>query len=326
MNRRAKALHGIALLLAACLAQAEPFGYVVNSDSPESNQFSLVRVDLASGSHTFIGSTGYADVEGLAFAPDGTLYGVDDATKTLLTFNLSTGEATPVNNTNGNLGLPTGLENFRDFGLNFDFSGNLWLSSDATGELWQVDPETGALTTLVPASGNAVATADGDGSKNHATVHPHLTALASCGNQLFGVSVGGEQVLYRAPTGSGNFQAAGPLGANLTFDDGGMDFDSNGTLWGVADRSTYRPQGSQEPNVLNEPSIIFTIDPGTGAASRVATTVVGVEALAVAPPAPCLDDQSQAHRMPATSPTGLALMIIVLSVGGGLFLRTRPSA
>lgn len=320
MNRRAQALHGIALLLAAGLLQAEPFGYAVNSDDPSDEAFSLVRVDLATGDYTVVGDTGYIDVEGLAFSPGGTLYGVDDATKTLLTIDLDTGEATPVGPGDGNLDLSSGPEpgESRDFGLTFDAGGTLWLSSDVTGEVWRVDPATGDLTPVVTASGGVATSFDGGDGKSHSSSQPHLTGLASCGGRLYGVSVSGEQNLYRMNRDPYDIQQVGPLGAGLAFDDGGLGFDGNGVLWGIADRSTFQAPGATETTVLEEPSIVFTVDPSTGAATRVAETIVGVEALAIAPPGPCPRTQDGGqhtnHPIPASSGGGLALLVLALGL------------
>lgn len=324
MARRAQALHGIALLLAASLLQAEPVGYVVNSDDPSDDAFSLVRVDLATGDHTVIGDTGYIDVEGLAFAPGGSLYAVDDATKTLLTIDPETGQATPVGSGDGNLGLATGPEQGRDFGLTFDPDGTLWLSSDVTGEVWRVDPDTGELTPVVTASsGTATTSAGGDG-KSHSSSQPHLTGLASCGGPLYGISVSNGQNLYRMNRDPYEIQEVGPLGAELEFDDGGLGFDADGTLWGIADRYTYQEPGTSETTVLEEPSIIFTVDPDTGAATRTATTVVGVESLAIASPGACAPGQGShnpTHPIPAHSGAGLALLILALGLGAWPAIR-----
>jgi hypothetical protein len=319
MTRRAQALHGIALLLAASLSQAEPFGYVVNSDDPSDDAFSLVRVDLATGDHTVIGDTGYIDVEGLSFSSDGTLYGVDDATKTLLTLDLDTGQATPVGGGDGNLGLPTGPDQGRDFGLTFDAAGTLWLSSDVTGEVWRVDPDTGELTPVVTASGSMATTSAGGDGKSHSSTQPHLTGMASCGDTLFSISVNNGQSLYRAERDPYEIEEVGPLGAGLEFDDGGLSFDANGTLWGIADRSTFQEPGTSETTVLEEPSIIFTVDPTTGAATETGSTVVGVESLAIASPDSCAQGQggnhNPTHPIPAHSGAGLALLILALGLG-----------
>lgn len=329
MTRRAQALHGIAFLLATGLVLAEPFGYAVNSDDPSDDAFSLVRLDLATGDYSLVGDTGYIDVEGLAFAPDGTLYGVDDATKTLLTIDLETGQATPVGAGEGNLGLPTGPDQGRDFGLSFDVDGTLWLSSDVTGEVWQVDRDTGALTAIVTASGNTVAGFENGDGKSHSGSQPHLTGMASCGDRLYGISVSGEQSLYRSDRDPYEIQLVGPLGAGLEFDDGGLSFDDSGTLWGIADRSTFREPGASETTLLEEPSIIFTVDTATGAATETATTVVGVENLAVAPPGSCASDQGgggnqgpgSGHPIPAQSSAGLAFLVLTLALGAWPALR-----
>lgn len=309
---RAQALHGICLCLAVGLAQAAPFGYTVNSDSPGDDAFSLVRVDLATGDYTVIGPTGYIDVEGLAFSADGVLYGVDDITKTLITINLETGQGTPVGSGNGNLGLPAGPGEPRDFGLTFDADGTLWLSSDVTGQVWRVNPDTGVAQEAMAGTGAAVSASNGDGVKSHATSRPHLTGLAACGSDLYGISVGGEQRLYRIRRNPVSAEIVGALGAGLEFDDGGLAFDASGDLWGIADRSTYQPPGASEPDVLDQPSIIFRVDPRTGGASRVAETVIGVEALAIIAPGDCLQEQAQAIPVPATRAGALALLALAL--------------
>lgn len=306
---RAKALHGICLCLAVGLAQAEPFGYVVNSDSPESDAFSLVRVNLATGEFTVIGETGYLDIEGLALAPDGTLYGADDITKTLVTIDLDTGAASPVDGVNGNLGLPVGEGEERDFGLTFDSQGILWMSSDVTGEMWQVDPATGAAT-LVNAGADTAP----------------LTGLAACGDELYGLGAAPDQRLHRINRDTFDAEPVGPLTLGTEFDDGGLAFDPEGILWGIADRSTFRPPGSADIDILNQSSVIFRVDPGNGAANQVATTVVGVESLAIEPPGECqtggAGNPVEAASIPVLHPAGLAAAILAL-LGTGLAARRR---
>lgn len=320
MNRRAQALHGIAFLLAACLVQAEPFGYVVNSDSLSDTDFDqLYRVDLATGNATLIGPVGYGDVEGLALSPDGVLYGVDDNTETLITIDAQTGQGSPVDNTTSNLTLgPDGLElgASYDFGLTFDAAGRLWLSSDVTGEQWRVDPATGRPQLVAGSAGSSVITASGDGEKSHAVNQPHLTGLAACGNARYGITVTSPASLYKLTPQ----EVVGALTLGAGFDDGGLDFDATGTLWGISDRSRV---GN---DVLDEPSIIFRVERSSGAATRVATTIVGVESLAIAPPGPCPEEQASSHAIPTGSPTGLLLMIVGLSLGAGLALRDRGVA
>lgn len=304
---RAQALPGICLCLAVGLAQAAPFGYVVNSDSLSDSDFdSLYRVDLATGDATLIGPVGYADVEGLAISPDGVLYGVDDGTETLIIIDTNTGQGTPVNNAPGNLGIDVGFN--YDFGLTFDLEGNLWLSSDVTGQIWRVNPDTGAATLhFGPASGTAGAAASGDGGKSAANPGA-LTALASCSDRIFGLGSEGDHALYELEP-NGTPRLVGLLEIGLPYDDAGLSFDGAGQLWGAADRSRVGE------TVLNEPTAIFTIDLNTGEGRLVSETVVGVEALAIAPPSFCLDEPAQSHPVPAVNPLALGAMLLgVLAV------------
>jgi hypothetical protein len=115
-------------------AHAAPEGYSINSDSPSGDADSLYRLDLATGAQTKLGlvqSLGQTkiDVEGLAFAPDGTLYGVDDDSMTLFPINPDTGVVINQNNISIS-GIPAGGGN--DFGLTFACDGNLYATSVST--------------------------------------------------------------------------------------------------------------------------------------------------------------------------------------------------
>ena len=66
----------------------------------------------------------------------------------------------------------------------------------------------------------------------------------------------------------------GGLAPNLTFADGGLDFDADGNLWAILD---YRPPDD------NRPSDIVRIDLVTGAATFVAATLPEMEGLAISP-------------------------------------------
>lgn len=54
----------------------------------------LVRVSLTTGGATRIGSIGFSEVYGLAFASNGVLYGMSNATDQIFTINRSTGKGT----------------------------------------------------------------------------------------------------------------------------------------------------------------------------------------------------------------------------------------
>ena len=90
-----KLLMLLLLTLPVTLAAA-PTGYSINSDSGSGNADGLYRIDLASGAETRIGTVKalgqtLLDVEGLAFAPDGTLFGIDDESLTLFPLNPDNG-------------------------------------------------------------------------------------------------------------------------------------------------------------------------------------------------------------------------------------------
>ena len=75
-------------------ATAAPMAYSVNSDSGSSDQDSLYLIDLATGAENLKGKllTGIpddarTDTEGLAISPDGTLWGIDDESRTLFPIN-----------------------------------------------------------------------------------------------------------------------------------------------------------------------------------------------------------------------------------------------
>ena len=77
--------------------QASPDGYAIDSDSAsDATADSLYRIDLATGAQTRIGRIQLLgqtklDTEGLAFAPDGTLYGVDDDSMTMFPIDIANG-------------------------------------------------------------------------------------------------------------------------------------------------------------------------------------------------------------------------------------------
>ena len=105
----------------------------------------LVIVDPETGDLTFVGPFGFPDVSGLAFAPDGRLYGLDAITLELFTVNLETGDGTAVGPTQALVGQ----------GLSFSPDGTLYAagancSLDAV--LFTVDVETGLATEVGPFS------------------------------------------------------------------------------------------------------------------------------------------------------------------------------
>ena len=305
MHTRTVAIVGIlaASLLAGGAASAAS-GFVVNSDDVGTRDFdALHRVDLSSGQAIKVGevrvgdaAAPFADIEGLAMSPEGLLYGIDDASKTLITIDTQTGRGFPVGGREGNTGLPR-TTNF-DFGLTFDCSGELYASSDSRRSLYRIDRSTGSATL--------VGTDGGLGAQ--------ITGLTARHDGVYGIGSSGDENLYRIDTSSGRATLIGALGAGLEFTDGGVDFDAAGQLWGVADMSGTSIGGA--------PSVLFRIDPITGAATRMGTTLTGVESLAITEPvcsAPDADPTPPA--IPTLDRSGLGLLGALLALLAMVALR-----
>lgn len=275
-------------------AQAQT-AYAVRSDgSTAATDDFLYAIDLATGTATPIGNTGFEDVESLAFSPGCTrLYGVDDVTDQLLTCDLDTGACTPV----GRLGV-----NITDTGLAFGPGGVLYMSTDSPKEptnFYQVSTTTGAAFRI------------GDQGQE-------VTALAGDATTLFGLGGDGANNLVRIPPGTGNAREIGPLGSAVSLVDAGLDLAADGTLYGIHDGSTGRVSFSQ----------VFTVNRSTGAATVVApvrtssgTNLDGFESLAVlngvcaAPRARTIMD------IPTASEWGLGALILSLAATGIAVLR-----
>lgn len=294
----------IVLLLSPVLALADPVGYGSWDDA-------LYKVDLANGHITEVGkfgSTGgvaITDVEGLAFTPDGALYGVSDGVETLIRISTSTGRATVI----GSLGLAgqgTGQFNALDFGLAATCDGRLWASSDTTGKLWEVNVNNGS-TRLVGNLGAAI------------------TGLAAKGTKLYGISIGDGAALYEIDPADASATRIGSLDTPRKFYDGGLDFDANGTLWASLD---YNPPPASEPQVLRA-SDLARVDLSTGKATIVATmdgpNFMEMEGLALSVPAPCATTGGGSANapVPALSPASLLVLLTLVGVAGVAFGRRR---
>jgi hypothetical protein len=286
------------LALLPFTAVADPVGYVVGFDR-------LYRIDLASGQATSVGAIGFNDVEGLAFAVDGSLYGVADATAgsgsgatdLLIRIDTSTGVGSLVAPLQGLGGLGPGGN--LDYGLTFTCDARLWLSSDSTGQLWEVMPGS-ATVRLVGSMGQPI------------------SGLAARGNDLYGISVGAQPSLFRIDTSNAFTALVGALGAGGVIDDAGLDFDASGQLWATLD---------PEPVAVGA-SRVARIDAATGRATVTANSsvsLVGLEGLAIAsaggcgpvggvtPPAP--------RQIPGPGPIALALLALIAAAFGSRHLR-----
>jgi hypothetical protein len=104
----------------------------------------LATIDPNTGAGTVIGPIGFC-VEGLSFAPDGTLFGAADifgcaSAQTLITINTTTGVGTII----GPIGFPD-VE-----GISFTSGGTLFGADLGSGTLITINPATGAGTAIGP--------------------------------------------------------------------------------------------------------------------------------------------------------------------------------
>ncbi len=286
-------------------ALAQPFGYSINSDSRTANDASLDNlylIDLATGDATRIGPVGFLDVEGLAFSSDGTLYGADDESNSLIQINIDTGAGQALGGQANNLQLdPTQLF---DFGLTFRCSDDQpILSSDNMQQLLMADLSDNARATLIGGTSNVPIT----GLANLVTAD---------GEQFYGLGAGNSASLYLIDSETGTATEVGPLQNAAPYTDAGLAFDEEGQLWAITDRTSIASE--------TMPSQILRIDIQTGAATVVAETIDGIESLAITAPdcdGPDGDNGEPAFDVPTLSRFGLLALMLVLVVLAGYHLR-----
>ncbi len=300
------------LLISSPILWAETLGWAVNSRGNEIDSQrvdALWRINLETGEADYVGWTSYLDLEGLAFSEDGDLFGADDDTKTLLRVSQSTGLGIPVggqtNRNNMNLALSSNL----DFGMAMDCDGQAWVVSSAEQSLYQADLDSGELTLAAEAG----------------SLGAPISDIAFLGDQVVGIGVGlnadrsaAAPNLYAIDIESGAATLIGALGsAAQPYFNAGLDFDAGGTLWAVTDRRAV-PGG-------DFPSAILRIDPVSGEAEQVAETVVGLESLAIGPPAACdlRGTPAVTAAVPLLSPWGLLTLIGILLAMGVVQVRSR---
>ncbi|MDT8320858.1 MAG: hypothetical protein RQ826_10075 [Xanthomonadales bacterium] len=266
------------MFLAATSASiaAAPTGYSINSDSASGNADSLYRIDLATGVETRIGtvtSLGQTriDVEGLAFAPDGTLYGVDDASMTLFPINPDNGVALTANEVDLGPELPRGGGN--DFGMTFACDGNLYISSVIKQTLYRLALD-GTLERIGDADGKLGA------NISALAAYGSPTRLYGLGNGLTGELTEDSPYLHEIDLSTGvATRKPNKIGPN-NYSEGGLAFDDAGTLWAITDRRQ-----------LGAPSQVMKLDLTTGEASAIkavnATGEQGFESLAISVPRGC---------------------------------------
>lgn len=302
-------------LLLSAAAGAQPFGYASATDPDSPLRDALYRVDLATGAASRIGYIGFRDVDGLAFHPDGTLYGAADGSADaggtsdlLVRIDPANGAGTPVGHFAGLAGLGPGQGGQLDYGFAATCDGQLWMSSDTLGHLWRVDRSNGAVQRVV--SGG-----------------PLISGLAARGQTLYGVSVDPDPALYRFDTVTLQLTRVGALPVADRVFDVGLDFDSEGRLWATLDY-LVPPEGL--PRLpLND---LVQIDPDTAQFIR-STPITGLgsglsrvqlEGFAIAPPV-CPGEgtppAASAVQVDATGSLSLAGLAVLLAWLGILGLR-----
>ena len=306
--------------LFAVSAKAAPVAYSVNSDSI--NGDSLYLIDLATGVDQFRGKLDAGiefrtDTEGLAFSPgpDSRLWGIDDPSETLF----------PINTLNGSIDyrediqlspFPPGPDNQliggNDFGMTFGCDNTLFFTSVKSQSLFSLDSNGSILTV---------------GSVGSLGVN--ISAIAAIGNptKLYGLGNGQFEDdatdapnLYSIDLSTGIASLIGPLSdtGEFKYNEAGLAFDSDGSLWAITDRSQINNQKSQ----------ILSINVATGQATLVAETLnqVGYESLAISPPTNCdiqveLDDEYP--PIPSLDLVGRLCAVLLLMLAGMLILRRR---
>lgn len=252
---------------------AAPIAYSINSDSgndPVAD--SLYRIDLADGTETRVATvTAFGqtqlDVEGLAFAADGTLYGVDE-TFPMSLFAINPDNATVQSSSQVFInGLPSTSGN--DFGMTFACDGNLYLTSVVDKKLYKMDLE-----------GNTVEV----GSLGAGT---EIVAIAAIGNpvELYGLGKGTTSPsLYSISTSTGTATKIGTTldagGLAVTeYGEGGLAFDDSNELWAITDTRQVSLTSSGQT---------MHIDRSLGRAVEVRDTKEqGFESLAITVPRGC---------------------------------------
>jgi hypothetical protein len=305
----------IALLAVSASLWAEPIAFGVNSRGNETDSQrvnALWKVHLLTGQAEYVGWTSYLDLEALAFDADGTLFGADDDSNTLVRVSQVTGLAIPVGGigNRNNMGFP--LSEQFDFGMSFDCQGEAFVVSDVQSSLFAADMESGRLTRIGEAG----------------SLGAPITDIAIWGDHVFGIGVGsnrdGSQAapnLYRIDLEAASAELIGPLGSDVSpYNNAGLAFDEHGFLWAITDRRAVAGG--------DFPSEILRIDPATGRAEKVAETIVGIESLAIAPTSGCEGrglPMSEIPAVPFLSLPGLGLLLLLVLASAVVQMRRRQS-
>ncbi len=316
-----KKFHYVLLMLVALFAisaNAAPMAYSINSDSGNlDTEDSLFQINLATGSDQIRGELisgveNRIDTEGLAIAPDGVLWGIDDDSLTLFPINTDSGAI----NFQEEIPLTGFQAGGNDFGMTFSCNNFLYISSVRTRSLYQLNMD--GSSELIGAKG---------------ALGANISAIAAIGTptRLYGLGNGQFQDgttdapnLYSIDVATGVATLIGPLGAQVgEYNQAGLAFSSDGTLWAITDRRIIND------TIADLPSQILKIDVATGTATMTSnTSEIGFESLAIAPPSAC-NPGGAGHdaypTIPTLSPAGRLLAIFILLLAGMAVLRRHYS-
>jgi len=272
----------------------------------------LYRIDLPSHTAAEVGPAGHyagqpiANISGLSYSLDDTLYAVAGGMNALARINPDDGSATIV----GSFGL-TGQgdpqsNDALDLGMSFDCDSTLWLVSAYANKLCTVDPSSGA-TTLVGSTGHTI------------------TGLVGLGNALYGAGGRGDNTFYRIDTGTGAATKIGSFGIDGWINSVSMSFDDKGVLWAVLN---YVPPAPGSTTVADW-SDLAKIDVSTGRVTIVGPVTgpeslrqVGMKGFAAGPPR-CIAGAGNVVTTPVGTPPWLAGLAALLVATAGFSLRRR---
>jgi hypothetical protein len=272
-------------------AGAAPLIYGTAYSGPHSAA-TLYSISPATGAATPVGAIGFNQVGVLAFAPNGTLYGVgqNGADKwVLLKIDLLSGTGTAV----GPTGLETSFQDiaFRSDGTLFGFARPLGQKSKA-GLVYSIDTSTGAGRL----AGNVTG-----GFEESAPV------AFSSENSLYTVNQRSLGTIAAANAGPATALHYSPAFGGAQTQANAMKFDSStGMLWALVGTS-----GGMGGNY------VATIDVKTGTVAPVAQTAAGLHSLAIEP----------LVNIPPPTPLPSSLIFLVSGVlallGWNLWARSR---
>jgi hypothetical protein len=304
------AVVGSLMAFTATPASAAPIAYTILS----TDGCQLSTIDLATGTVTPLsaGPSGAACVDDLAVAPDGTVYGISDfvassTSATLVTFNPTTGAVVTTVPFTGDFDesftARGGIAVDRNGVLYASFTTNEDGCSDLTNDafvcLYRVDPATAAATLIGPSGFDQIRT-------NWLTTNCDDAMLTALDEDDFGPFSAPDEVTEPGAEGEAGAQAE-PPGLPDSFADDGADPQSHqeGLDISPVDEST----GAVTQGPLMDADIfgiewapptgplyaigedgdgdgVFTVDPATGALTRVADLDVpqigGITTLAMA--------------------------------------------